>query len=141
MPRLRAWAPAAPLLLYLAAFLVQPSLYAVKLSFTDTLTGRFPSLANFRLVTGDGLFWRALAGNVLLPAAIVAVEVAGGLALAVLLAARLPGRRLLRAIVVVPFALPPLGAGVAAFHVSVGALAVNVLPPAGLVTAAFLTRV
>ena len=93
-------------LLYLAAVLVQPSLYAVKLSFTDTLTGSFPTLANFRLIAGDGLFWRALAGNVLLPVAIVAVEVAGGLALAVLLAARLPGRRLLRAIVVIPFALP-----------------------------------
>src|SRR5207249_1877634 len=103
---LRIWAPAAPLLLYLAAVLVQPSLYAVKLSFTDTLTGSFPTLANFRLIAGDGLFWRALAGNVLLPVAIVAVEVTGGLALAVLLAARLPGRRLLRAIVVIPFALP-----------------------------------
>src|SRR3989442_9848954 len=106
MRSLRTWAPAAPLLLYLAAFLVQPSLYAVKLSFTDTLTGGFPTLTNFRLIAGDGLFRRALAGNVLLPVAIVAVEVTGGLALAVLLAARLPGRRLLRAIVVIPFALP-----------------------------------
>ena len=50
MRSLRTWAPAAPLLLYLAAFLVQPSLYAVKLSFTDTLTGSFPTLANFRLL-------------------------------------------------------------------------------------------
>ena len=34
MRALRPWLPAAPLLLYLAAFLVQPTLYAVKLSFT-----------------------------------------------------------------------------------------------------------
>ena len=91
MRALRPWLPAAPLLLYLAAFLVQPTLYAVKLSFTDTLTGAFPSVANFRLLVADGLFWRAVVGNVVLPIAIVAVEVAGGLALAVVL---------------IPFALP-----------------------------------
>ena len=85
MRALRPWLPAAPLLLYLAAFLVQPTLYAVKLSFTDTLTGAFPSVANFRLLVADGLFWRAVVGNVVLPIAIVAVEVAGGLALAVVL--------------------------------------------------------
>ena len=106
MRALRPWLPAAPLLLYLAAFLVQPTLYAVKLSFTDTLTGAFPSVANFRLLVADRLFWRAVVGNVVLPIAIVAVEVAGGLALAVVLAARLPARRLLRAVVMIPFALP-----------------------------------
>jgi len=104
--RLRPWLPAAPLVGYLALFLAYPTLYAVKLSFSDTVTGAFPSAANFRLLAGDGLFWRAVVGNVVLPVAIVAVEVAGGLALAVLLAERLPARRLLRTIVVIPFALP-----------------------------------
>jgi len=104
--RLRPWLPAAPLVGYLALFLAYPTLYAVKLSFSDTVTGAFPSAANFRLLAGDGLFWRAVVGNVVLPVAIVVVEVAGGLALAVLLAERLPARRLLRTIVVIPFALP-----------------------------------
>src|SRR5213080_4586573 len=96
MRSLRTWLPAAPLLLYLAAFLVQPTLYAVKLSFTDTLTGAFPSVANFRLLVADGLFWRAVVGNVVLPIAIVAVEVAGGLAAAGVrpVAWLLPGRPL-----------------------------------------------
>src|SRR2546428_5761962 len=102
MRSLRTWAPAAPLLLYLAAFLVQPSLYAVKLSFTDTLTGGFPTLTNFRLIAGDGLFRRALAGNLQLPPALVAGEAAGGPALEILLAARLSRRRLQRAIHTIP---------------------------------------
>lgn len=103
----RGWL-AAPLLLYLALFLVYPTLYAVKLAFTDALTGDFPSGANFQLLWRDSLFWRAVAGNIVLPLLSVALELTLGLALAVFLAARFPGRRLLRAIVIVPFALPEI---------------------------------
>lgn len=104
----RRWLLAAPLVAYLTVFLAYPTAVAVKLAFTDTLAGRFPSLASYRLLAGDGLFWRALAGNLVLPVLTVALELASGLALALLLAARLPGRRLLRAAVVVPFALPEI---------------------------------
>jgi ABC-type sugar transport system permease subunit len=99
---------AAPVVLYLALFLVYPTLYAVKLAFTDGLTGAFPSAVNFELLWHDHLFWRAVAGNVVLPLLSVLVELALGLALAVFLAARFPGRRLLRAVVIVPFALPEI---------------------------------
>src|SRR5262249_47580697 len=56
----------------------------------------------------DPLFWRAVVGNAILPVATVALELVSGLALAVMLSARLPARRLLRAVVVVPFALPEI---------------------------------
>jgi ABC-type sugar transport system permease subunit len=97
-----------PLVLYLGAFLVYPTLHALRLAFTDPLTGAFPDLVNFRLLAADRLFRRAVAYNALLPAATVALELVAGVALALLLAARLPGRRLLRAAVVVPFALPEI---------------------------------
>jgi multiple sugar transport system permease protein len=98
----------APLLLYLALLLLYPTAYALRLAVTDPLTADFPSFENFRLLADDGLFWRALAYNAALPVATVAVELASGVALALLLASRLPARRLLRAIVVVPFALPEI---------------------------------
>ena len=104
----RAWLLAAPLVLYLALFLVYPSLYALGLAFTDPLGGPFPSLENFRALAGDRLFWRALGGNLLLPVATVGLELVAGLSLALLLAARFPGRRLARAVVVIPFALPEI---------------------------------
>jgi ABC-type sugar transport system permease subunit len=104
----RRWLLAAPLAGYLVLFLAFPTAYAVKLSLTDTLAGRFPSLESFRVVAGDRLFWRALEGNLLLPVLTVTLELASGLALALLLAARLPARRLLRAVVIVPFALPEI---------------------------------
>jgi hypothetical protein len=35
----------------------------VKLAFTDTVAGRFPSLESFRVLAADPLFGRALAGT------------------------------------------------------------------------------
>jgi multiple sugar transport system permease protein len=99
---------AGPLLLYLLAFLAWPSAYALGLAFTDPVTGGFPSAENLRLLARDRLFWRAAAGNLVFPLLSVALELGLGLALALLLPRRGPGRRWLRAVVVVPFALPEI---------------------------------
>lgn len=120
-------AAALPLVAYLVLFLVYPTAFAVKLAFTDDATGTFPSLDTFRGLAGDGLFWRALVNNALLPPLIVGLEVVSGLALALLLAARLPARRWLRAAVIVPFALP---------EIVFLAIARHVLAPQGYLNAA-----
>jgi len=106
--RARRLVLAAPLVLYLAAFLVYPTIFALRLAFTDATTGAFPSLASFRVLWRDALFWRAVAGNLVVPVASVALELIAGLGLALLLSARMPARRLLRAAVVIPFALPEI---------------------------------
>jgi ABC-type sugar transport system permease subunit len=99
---------AAPLAAFLAALLVYPTLHVIGLSFSDGFSDAFPSLASYGLLARDDLFWRALAGNLALPALTVAIEIVSGLALAVLLAGRLPARRWLRTLVLVPFALPEI---------------------------------
>jgi trehalose/maltose transport system permease protein len=104
----RSWLLTSPLFLYLALFLAYPTVYAIKLAFTDSVTGTFPSAANFHVLWEDHLFWRALAGNLVLPILSVALELILGLALALLFAAHIPGRRWLRAIVIIPFALPEI---------------------------------
>jgi len=145
------WLLAAPLLVYLVALLIYPTLYAAALALTDGATGRFPSPVNLRLIIADPLFRRAVVGNVALPCASVALELAAGLGLAVLLAARFPGRRLVRAIVVIPFALPEVVFLTIMRYVFAprgyanAALAAVGLPPVGWLTAgrplAFLTVV
>ena len=50
----RRWLLAAPLVSFLAIFLAYPTAYAVKLAFTDTVAGRFPSLASFRALIPPG---------------------------------------------------------------------------------------
>jgi multiple sugar transport system permease protein len=102
------WVLVGPLLVYLVLFLAYPTAWALRLALTDSSTGGFPSLASFRLLADDRLFWRALANNLGLPVLTVVLELLSGLGLALLLARRLPARRLLRAIVVVPFALPEI---------------------------------
>jgi ABC-type sugar transport system permease subunit len=106
--RRRAWLAVAPLLAVLALFLLYPLLYAAVLAFVDPLDGHFPSLANLRQIGRDPLFWRAARNNALLPLASVAVELTVGLALALFLSQRFRGRGLLRAAVVLPFALPEI---------------------------------
>jgi len=105
---MRSWLPAVPLLLYLAVFLVYPMGEAVRLAFTDPVSGTFGSLESFRTIADDDLFWRALVVNLVLPLVAVALELVAGLGLALLLAERLPARRLLRAAVLLPFALPEI---------------------------------
>ena len=102
------WLLAAPLALYLALFLGYPTLYAVRMALTSGVTGAFPSAANLRALADDGLFWTALWGNIAIPALSVALELAAGVGLALLLSMRMPARRLVRAAVVIPFALPEI---------------------------------
>jgi len=94
------------MLLYFAAFLLYPAIYAIKLALTDPFSGRAPVADNFVAMWNDALFWRALVGNLVLPATSVALELVAGLALALFLHQRFAGRRLLRTIVILPLALP-----------------------------------
>ena len=97
-----------PALVFLAIFLLYPTLVAVRLAFTDGTSGAFPSLESFRVLAGDGLFHRALLGNLTLPLVAVTLELVAGLGLALLLSERLPARRLLRTAIILPFALPEI---------------------------------
>jgi ABC-type sugar transport system permease subunit len=98
----------SPLLLTLALFLVYPTWCAVVLAFTDPLTQAFPSWSNFEVLRADPLFWQAVVNNSVLPILSVGVEISMGLALALFLSLRFRGRRVLRTIVVLPFALPEI---------------------------------
>ena len=103
-----AWRLAAPLLAAVLLLLGYPTLYALRLAFTDPLSGEFPRSANFVELAGDPLFWQAVRNNALLPLVSVALELITGLALALFLSLRFRGRGALRAIVIVPFALPEI---------------------------------
>ena len=70
--------PALPLVLFLVAMLAWPLLRAVGLALTDGPSGAFPSGENLRVLAADPLFRRALLGNVVVPAASVALELVAG---------------------------------------------------------------
>jgi len=106
-----AWLFLAPLLVVLAAVAAWPLLRTVAFSFTDAYLGDLSAwqavgLANYALLLQDPLWWRAVGNTLLFTVVSVSLETALGLVIALALNARLPGRGLLRAAVLIPWAIP-----------------------------------
>lgn len=109
--RRAAWLFVLPVLLVLAAVAGWPLLRTVYFGFTDaTLSGLEPhrliGAANFAALARDPDWWRAVWNTVLLAAVSVTLETLLGLVIALTLDAHLPGRGLLRAAVLIPWAIP-----------------------------------
>ena len=100
-----------PMLLVLAAVAGWPLLRTVYFGFTDASLGNLRShklvgLANFISLAGDPDWWRAVWNTVRFAAISVTLETVLGLVIALTLDAHLPGRGLLRAAVLIPWAIP-----------------------------------
>lgn len=107
-----AWALLSPALAVLAAVAVFPLGWTVWESLhrhdlrMPWLGRPFAGLANYAELAGDGRFWEALGHTAFFTAATVALELALGLTLALALDRAVRGRGLLRAAVLVPWAIP-----------------------------------
>jgi len=109
--RRAAWAFVAPMLLVLAFVAGWPLLRTIWLGFTDARLieldrHAFVGLVNFRGLADDPDWWRSVANTVVFAIASVALETVLGVVIALTLDAHLPGRGLLRAAVLVPWAIP-----------------------------------
>jgi multiple sugar transport system permease protein len=118
LARLYPYLLVAPTLLFLLAVFLYPVLYSLYLStrhmqlFEFTTGGRFAGAANYLAAARDPLVWNALARTATFVAGAVALELALGLAIALFLNQRLPGRRLLRAVALFPLMLTPVVLGI-----------------------------
>lgn len=107
-----AWALLAPALAALAAVAVFPLIWTVWESLhrhdlrLPWLGRPFAGFGNYAELAGDARFWEALAHTAVFTAVTVALELAFGLALALALDQIVRGRGLLRAAVLVPWAIP-----------------------------------
>jgi len=100
----------APATLVLVAVLVVPVVHVVYESFVWTTPARvrvFPSLRNYAAVTGDEVVRLAATNTVVFTVVSVAGHLLLGLAVAVLLNQRIPGRTLFRNLALLPWMLPP----------------------------------
>jgi multiple sugar transport system permease protein len=98
----------APALALLAALLAAPAVYIGWLSFQQSTYGQdavFVGLANYVTIFQDYVFWRAFWNTFFTVNGIVYGELALGLAMAVLLRGWMPGRRLLIAAILAPYAV------------------------------------
>jgi trehalose/maltose transport system permease protein len=109
--RRAAWGFLAPALLLLAAVAGWPLLRTAGFAFTDAYLARLGEARwigweNFRDLVVDPDWWRAVANTLVFTACSVSLQLALGLAFALVLHRAFPGRGLLRALVLVPWAIP-----------------------------------
>ncbi|MGA9725063.1 MAG: sugar ABC transporter permease [Candidatus Binatus sp.] len=90
--------------IFMTAMLLLPALNGLVLSFDR----HGASLANYRVLFDDSMFWRALANNLLIPFGSVIVEFVLGLALALALTARRKRSTLIETAAILPFAIPEI---------------------------------
>ncbi len=100
----------APTVLVLAAVALYPLLFAVYLSLRRRVLvfgeDRFIGLDNFAFLLTDDRFWSSVWNTGYFTLVAVTVELALGLGFALLLHRAVPGQRLLRAAILVPWAIP-----------------------------------
>lgn len=112
-----AWGLVAPALVTVGAVAIFPLVWTVWESLhrhdlrMPWLGRPFVGLANYGEVLADGRFWQALGHTFLFTAATVSLELLLGLALALAMNRAFRGRGLVRAAVLVPWALPTVVAG------------------------------
>ena len=110
-----AWLGIAPAVLLLAAIQGYPILRGVYLSLTDTslLTpnlSRFVGAANFDRLLGSAFFTKTIAATLIYAAGSVVGAIGLGLAAALLMNGEFFGRRVVRSVILVPWATPQVAA-------------------------------
>jgi multiple sugar transport system permease protein len=102
----------APTLALLLVLTIYPLVYAVAaaLQTVSVRTGArtFVGLGNFIHIATDRLFWNALKNTAIYTGAGVTVEFTIGMAFALILTEKFPGRNLFRTIFLMPMMLPPI---------------------------------
>jgi multiple sugar transport system permease protein len=120
----------APAALFILVFLVAPLILAVAMAFmridlTRSVDWTFFGLGNFNQATKDEQVWPAVLRTIQYAVIVVSVTTVAAVGFAVLLNERFRGVRIVRVIVLVPWAIAPLVAGVTwqlVFHITYGAL-------------------
>lgn len=110
MPRLTPWLFLLPIAVSLGSVSLYPILNGIWLSFTNTSLVTqdhdFIGIDNYAQLLGDDLFWNAWQHTVYFTFVSTLAETALGLVMALLLVERFAGRSLVRAAMLVPWAMP-----------------------------------
>ncbi len=99
----------APSLLYLTLLIAVPFFYAIYLSLSDATVsspGHFVGVATFQQVMADSTFWLSLRNTLIFTFGSLLGQSLIGTPLGFLLAQDVPGRKIIRAIVVLPWTIP-----------------------------------
>lgn len=109
--RRAAWLFLLPAIIALAVVAGWPLLRTIMMSFTDATFTRpgaaeFVGFRNYLDIFADRVWWRAVSNTAIFTLASVSIETVLGLMIALLLHQAIPGRGLLRASILIPWAMP-----------------------------------
>ena len=108
--RRAAWQFLAPALLVLLVVAAFPLARTIELSFSDARLGEhvwsWVGLDNYSAVLGDPGWWSSVGNTLFFAFVSVAIETVLGMVFALVMDAHMPGRGLIRAAVLVPWAIP-----------------------------------
>lgn len=107
----------APNLLLFSAFMFAPLIYAFYISFFEWRgigATNFVGLGNYRTLFTDPVFWQSLRHTFVYAAGVVPTSIGLGLATALLLNRRVPGRAFLRSVYFMPVVISAVATGVIA---------------------------
>ncbi len=110
---LAPWVLVAPVQLMVGLIIFIPALYVLWLSFQSSSFGQqavFVGLANYAQVLGDAYFWHALRNTIVVVLVVVHAELLAGLGLALFVAAGVPWRPVVLAIILAPYAVSEVSA-------------------------------
>jgi len=109
-PARTGWLLVLPALALLAALTLYPVAYGIWISFFSKHSffpeQQFVGIANYLAVAADEEFWRSLKLGLVYSLSTIALQLALGVAAALLLHQAFPGRGLVRAIVIFPYVIP-----------------------------------
>lgn len=100
-----------PAALMLLAVIVYPAMYSLKLSFTSESGGLY-SLTNYVELFRDSLFWQAFRNTLVFVGVVATFHLVIGLSIAMALNTRIKGRLLFRLVVLLPWTVPDVVAGI-----------------------------
>jgi multiple sugar transport system permease protein len=103
------WLLVLPALVVLLGLVAYPFFFAIAISFTDRVVGRagdWVGLANFRYLANNPSFIKTVQNTIIMVVVSDILKLVIGLGLAVLLNQSVPGRGLMRAIIMLPWAMP-----------------------------------
>lgn len=108
--RILGYALIAPAVLYIALLIGYPFLLALWFSVTDqsvsSSSGGFVGLANFEFAMENSIFQRALRNTIQFTVTSELIKLVLGTCLAFLLVGDFPGKRVIRTLVIIPWAIP-----------------------------------
>ena len=113
--RLGPYLAIVPGLLLVAAVIFYPILDTIRLSLYDVRLiqiGEFLGLGNYSVLAQDPLFWRVLRQTLFWTVSSVSLKLVLGLALALLLNEKFRGRKVFRALLLIPWAMPQVAAAI-----------------------------